>query len=92
MSSDRPDGAASDSTAPPLRSDVQSIFHLVTIASQRAKQLSAGARPRVDPGRHRPARIALLEVTAGLVSWTLTDAPIVVPIETAPLPPARPRR
>ena len=67
-----------ESATPPLRSDVQSIFHLVIVASQRAKQLIAGARPRVEPGHHRPARIALLEVTAGLVSWSLTDPPRVV--------------
>jgi DNA-directed RNA polymerase omega subunit len=56
-----------------LRKDLQSTFHLVVVASQRAKQLAAGARPRVDPGAHRHARVALLEVSAGLVSWTLME-------------------
>ena len=85
MTSDQSGDAVRDPSTPPLRSDVQSIFHLVIVASQRAKQLIAGARPRVEPGRHRAARIALLEVTAGLVSWTLTDPPLAVePAVAAP--------
>jgi DNA-directed RNA polymerase omega subunit len=75
------DPSGSVATAPPLRSDVESIFHLVIVASQRAKQLAAGARPRVEPGRHRAPRIALLEVAAGLVSWSLTEP--AVPIAPA---------
>jgi DNA-directed RNA polymerase omega subunit len=77
MTSERPASVAVSPT-PPLRSDVQSIFHLVIVASQRAKQLAAGARPRVDPGTHRHARVALLEVTAGLVSWSVTPPPVLV--------------
>jgi DNA-directed RNA polymerase subunit K/omega len=42
-------------------------FYVVTLMFQRAKQLKAGARPRVDPRGHTPARVALLEVLAGLV-------------------------
>jgi DNA-directed RNA polymerase omega subunit len=58
---------------PELQTKLQSTFHLVVVASQRAKQLAAGARPRIEPGRHRSPRIALLEVSAGLVSWSLMD-------------------
>jgi len=71
MASDLPAGTV----VPPLRSDVQSVFHLIVVASQRAKQLAAGSRPRVEPGAHRHARIALLEVMAGLVSWSLAEKP-----------------
>lgn len=46
-------------------------FHLATLAFRRAGQLRAGARPRVDPGRHKSCHIALLEVAAGAVSWEL---------------------
>lgn len=83
MTSDQPAGTVSLSTLPPLRSDVQSVFHLIVVASQRAKQLAAGARPRVEPGAHRHARIALLEVMAGLVSWTVSEAP--APIARPPI-------
>lgn len=46
-------------------------FHIVALAFQRAKQLQNGARPRVDPAGHKPTRVALLEVMADTVSWTL---------------------
>jgi DNA-directed RNA polymerase subunit K/omega len=45
-------------------------FHLVSVVFQRAKQLQNGARPRVDPGDHKPTRVALLEVLADTVSWS----------------------
>ena len=76
-------------STPPLRSDVKSIFHLVIVASQRAKQLAAGARPRVEPGTHRHSRVALLEVTAGLVSWSLSEPPTPVAVAVATDVPAR---
>jgi DNA-directed RNA polymerase subunit K/omega len=78
--------ADGDTTPTPLRSDVQSVFHLVVVASKRAKQLAAGAPARVDRGTHRHARVAVLEVMAGLVSWSLADAP------TAVAPSAPPRK
>ena len=50
-----------------------SRFHLVALAFQRAKQLQAGARPRVDAAGHKATRVALLEVMADTVSWTILD-------------------
>ena len=47
-------------------------FHIAALAFQRARQLQNGARPRVDPGGHKPTRLALLEVMADTISWTLT--------------------
>jgi hypothetical protein len=46
-----------------------SRFHVATLAFFRAKQLDAGARPRVDGRGHRAWRVALLEVEAAQVSW-----------------------
>jgi hypothetical protein len=46
-------------------------FHLATIVFRRVLQLRAGARPRVDPGRHKLGHIAFLEVTAGTVAWEI---------------------
>ena len=67
-----------------LRRDLQNSFHLVVLASQRAKQLASGARPRVDPGDHTPIRVAVLEVHAGMVSWSILDKvpPLVAPAPT----------
>lgn len=48
-----------------------SPFHITTLTFQRARQLKNGARPRVAPGDHRPTRLALLEVLADTISWTV---------------------
>ena len=53
-------------------------FRLVTLAFQRAKQLQNGARPRVEPGDHKSQRIAMLEVLAGAISWSLTEKPPLI--------------
>ena len=58
-------GPPSNATDGPL-----SGFHLVSVVFQRAKQLQAGARPRVEAGHHKSTRVALLEVLADTVSWT----------------------
>ena len=47
-----------------------SRFHIAALVFQRARQIQAGARPRVDGAGHRTTRIALLEVLADTVSWT----------------------
>lgn len=49
-----------------------SRFHLAALTFQRARQLQNGARPRLDGAGHKVARIALLEVMAGMVSWDVT--------------------
>jgi DNA-directed RNA polymerase subunit K/omega len=41
------------------------------VAFQRARQLQAGARPRVESASHSPTRLALLEVLADTISWTV---------------------
>jgi DNA-directed RNA polymerase omega subunit len=50
---------------------LQDKFRLIVVTFQRAKQLQNGARPRVDPGDHKFARVAMLEVMAGMVSWSV---------------------
>ena len=67
-------GARNPALADPARAaDALSLsrFHLVALAFQRAKQLQAGARPRVDAAGHKPTRLALLEVMADTISWTV---------------------
>ena len=55
-------------------------FHITAIATQRARQLQLGARPRiVDAAGHKPTRVALLEVLANTVSWDLAEKPVPRP-------------
>ena len=42
-------------------------FHLTLAATYRARQLSAGASPLVEPNRDKPTVIALREMAAGKV-------------------------
>lgn len=49
--------------------DVDSKFRFITVAAQRAKQLQAGAKPRVDVRTRKATRVAVNEVLAGAVSW-----------------------
>jgi DNA-directed RNA polymerase subunit K/omega len=48
-----------------------SRFHIIVLAFQRAKQLRDGARPRVEVATRRPTRVALAEVMADTISWTV---------------------
>jgi len=56
-----------------LAKDVDSKFRFITVASQRAKQLQNGAKPRVDVRSRKPTRVAMQEVLAGAVSWEVRD-------------------
>ncbi len=56
-----------------LPKDVDSKFRFITVAAQRAKQLQAGAKPRVDAKSHKPTRIAMEEVLANAVSWEVKE-------------------
>ena len=53
--------------------DVDSKFRFITVAAQRAKQLQAGAKPRVEAKSRKPTRLAMQEVMAGSVSWELRE-------------------
>jgi DNA-directed RNA polymerase omega subunit len=54
-----------------LVKDVDSKFRFITVAAQRAKQLQAGAKPRVEAKSRKSTRLAMQEVMAGAVSWEL---------------------
>jgi DNA-directed RNA polymerase omega subunit len=58
-----------------LPKDVDSKFRFITVASQRAKQLQNGAKPRVEARSRKSTRIAMQEVLAGAVSWELKEEP-----------------
>jgi len=57
-------------------------FMLATLTTQRMKQLKGGARPRVDVGVHKNPRVALLEVAAGFVSWSIVEPVVPAPAVT----------
>ena len=56
-----------------LPKDVDSKFRFTTVAAQRAKQLQAGAKPRVDTRSRKSTRIAVEETLAETVSWEVLD-------------------
>jgi DNA-directed RNA polymerase omega subunit len=60
---------------------LENRFLLSSVAFLRAKQLQGGARPHLEPERHKPTHLALLEVLADTVSWSVEPpkAKIVVP-------------
>lgn len=66
--------AAESTAVASTRHDAGTVFTnrflFVVIASQRVVQIRNGARPRVDPGGHKPGVVAVAEVLAGLVSYT----------------------
>jgi DNA-directed RNA polymerase subunit K/omega len=65
-------------TAPSARiagaATLENRFLLSSVAFLRAKQLLCGARPRLEPERHKHTQLALLEVLADTVSWSIEDA------------------
>ena len=56
-----------------LPKSIDSKFRFITVAAQRAKQLQAGAKPRVDTRSRKPTRIAVEETLAETVSWEIRD-------------------
>jgi len=68
-----------------LPKDVESKFRFITVASQRAKQLQNGAKPRVEVKTRKPTRVAIEEVLANAISWEVHDekAPAAPVEETA---------
>jgi DNA-directed RNA polymerase omega subunit len=53
--------------------DVDSKFRFITVASQRAKQIQNGAKPRVDAKTRKPTRVAIEEVMANAISWEMRE-------------------
>ncbi len=59
-----------------LPKNVDSKFRFITVAAQRAKQLQAGAKPRVDTRSRKPTRIAVEETIAETISWEVREEPV----------------
>lgn len=56
-----------------LPKTVDSKFRFITVAAQRAKQLQAGAKPRVETRSRKPTRIAVEETLQETISWEVRD-------------------
>ena len=56
-----------------LPKSVDSKFRFITVAAQRAKQLCAGAKPRVETQSRKPTRIAVEETIAETISWEIRE-------------------
>jgi DNA-directed RNA polymerase omega subunit len=56
-----------------LPKEVDSKFRFITVASQRAKQIQNGAKPRVEVKTRKATRIAMHEVLANLISWEIKE-------------------
>ena len=48
-------------------------FLIVAVAAQRVLQIRNGARPRLDPGRHKPGVVAVAEVMAGTIPYFVSE-------------------
>ena len=53
--------------------DIHNRFELTLAATYRARQLSLGATPLVDPDRDKPTVIALREIAAGKVGLEILN-------------------
>ena len=65
-------GAPWAAPAGPPRGPVLTAFHIASLTILRARQLHAGARPRVESTDHVATRIALLEVLSHTISWSVS--------------------
>ena len=52
-------------------------FKLVLVASHRARQLQAGAVPKIDAGNEKSSIIALREIAQGLINEDILNEPLV---------------
>ncbi|MCW5958612.1 MAG: DNA-directed RNA polymerase subunit omega [Pyrinomonadaceae bacterium] len=54
--------------------EIDSKYRKIILAAQRSKQLQRGATPRIDMDlkRHKPTRIAMKELEAGLINFRTT--------------------
>jgi len=67
---------------------MDSKFRKVLVASGRAEQLMRGARPKLEVGKRKPTRLALDELSMGLIEWGYGPAPKPEPEEPAAEAPA----
>jgi DNA-directed RNA polymerase subunit omega len=52
---------------------IGNTFILATLLAQRVKELRQGAKPLVDSDAKNPVHIALLEISQGKITYTLSQ-------------------
>ena len=65
--------------------NVDNLFQLVLVASQRARRLANGAEPTVPLENDKPTVVALREIAAGKITPEMLNEP-----EPEPIPPPVP--
>ena len=55
--------------------EVDNRFHLVLVATKRARQLANGAQPLVEWENDKPTIVALREIAEGLIGPSILDEP-----------------
>ena len=65
-----------------------SNYRYILVAARRARQLQSGARPRVETKSRKPCRIAMDELSAGKLEWSIGQAvkPAPQPVQVQPQP------
>ena len=58
---------------------ISNRFHLTLAATYRARQLSAGASPLVEPNRDKPTVIALREIASGKIGTEVLKRSAMTP-------------
>ena len=72
-------GPAGAAPAFPRKNGAETLenrFLVSSVAFLRAKQLQCGARPRLEADGHKPTQLALLEVLADTISWSVEELPV----------------
>lgn len=54
-----------------LMEGFDSNYRYILVAARRARQLQSGSRPRVETESRKTCRIAMNELNAGKVAWTI---------------------
>lgn len=66
---------------------VENRFALVILATKRTRQLMAGARPILDPGKNKPSVLSLREIATGKVKFDRdVAAALAGKFDEAPVP------
>ena len=63
---------------------ISNRFELTLAATYRARQLSAGASPLVEPNRDKPTVIALREIASGKIGTEVLKRNPTIPMPPAP--------
>ncbi len=58
---------------------IGSKYRFIILTAQRAKQLMAGAQPRIETDVQKPAFVAIQELNDGKLNWTSKDVKPPVP-------------